>query len=81
MQDFCFHCDGMRTVSAQRGPGRTSYHCATCGHETDCDYDDDYADEWNDEPTGSCDNCDTNLYADDDYGGLCGQCYWWLMQM
>lgn len=36
--------------------------------------------EEDDEPIGSCDNCDTNLYADDVYYvrglRLCGQCCW-----
>ena len=35
-------------------------------------------DEW-EEPKGSCDNCGTNLYADDgDF--LCGQCEWFAAQ-
>lgn len=38
-------------------------------------------DDWDDnEPTGSCDNCDSNLYRDDDYDGLCSQCAWWAEQ-
>jgi Zn finger protein HypA/HybF involved in hydrogenase expression len=28
------------------------------------------------EPTGSCDECGTNLYRDDDWDGLCSQCAW-----
>lgn len=29
-----------------------------------------------DEPTGSCDDCDTNLYGDEMYEGLCDHCSW-----
>ena len=77
-QDYCFQCNRLTPNHSQRGAGRTTYHCSVCGCQTDADYDDEYADEPNDEPTGSCDNCDTNLYEDDDYGGLCGQCYWFI---
>lgn len=40
---------------------------------------DDYPDEdWDSssEPVGSCDECGTNLYADDEWDGLCNQCAW-----
>jgi len=39
---------------------------------------DDEFDEW-DEPKGSCDNCGTNLYADDS-DDLCSQCEWFAAQ-
>lgn len=36
--------------------------------------DDDYD---SGEPVGSCDNCETNVYAfEDDGSGLCGHCQW-----
>ena len=36
----------------------------------------DEEDEY-DEPVDSCDECGTNIYADEDDGsGLCGQCQW-----
>ncbi len=42
----------------------------------DClDYEDRYQ-----EPCGSCDECGTNLYPDEDYDGLCDQCAWLLDQ-
>lgn len=48
---------------------------------------DDYPDddgfdpaEWDGEPVGSCDNCGCNLYADDEWDGLCNQCAWWAAQ-
>jgi hypothetical protein len=36
--------------------------------------------EWDitEEPRGSCENCGCDLYDDDAYGDLCGQCEWWL---
>lgn len=40
----------------------------------DDQYDDPWDDEY-DEPVGSCENCNTNLYADDD-PELCDQCLW-----
>lgn len=40
--------------------------------------------DYDPEPIGSCDNCDTNLYEDDCYfldgDELCGQCYWWATE-
>ncbi len=36
--------------------------------------------EWCNEPIGSCDNCECNLYAGDEWDGLCNQCAW-LLQM
>lgn len=44
--------------------------------------DEDYEpceDEW-DGPIGSCDECGCNLYADDDYDGLCGKCAWLIRE-
>lgn len=79
MQDYCFRCNGLTPNHSQRGPGRTTYHCSVCGSQTDADYDDDYGDEADFEPTGSCDNCGTNLYADD-ADDLCGQCEWFAAQ-
>jgi len=47
----------------------------------DDDDDFDFDDEDDGEPTGSCDECESNLYRDDEYHFhgliLCGQCYWW----
>jgi hypothetical protein len=33
-------------------------------------------DDVEDEPTGSCDDCGSNLYGDENSGGLCDQCAW-----
>lgn len=41
----------------------------------DDEYDSDTA-----EPVGSCDECGGDLYPDDDYDGVCGQCSWWLYE-
>lgn len=44
--------------------------------EDDWDMDeDDWEDDQWDEPVGSCENCNTNLYAEDD-PELCDQCLW-----
>jgi hypothetical protein len=47
--------------------------CATCSTFRD-DFNDEFGDDHS-EPTGSCDECGTNLYDDGD-GGLCDQCAW-----
>lgn len=50
--------------------------CDHCKDELDADDypDDDYE---NNEPVGSCENCDSNIYPDEDDGsGLCDQCQW-----
>jgi hypothetical protein len=39
------------------------------------EYDELCRDEWLNTPCGSCDNCGTNIYPDDD-DGLCNQCAW-----
>ncbi len=38
-------------------------------------YDDDVYEDYS-EPTGSCDECGVDIYADD-IGGLCDQCQWY----
>jgi ribosomal protein L37E len=62
--------------------------CAQCGVDgvpalrslcSACLYEDQFPDRDEDdanEPIGSCDECGTNLYADDDWDGLCNQCAW-----
>ena len=49
------------------------------GEDDDDDYfDDDFFEGDDGEPVGSCENCGSNLYADDDdQDELCDQCYWW----
>lgn len=44
--------------------------------EPDMDGDDLGQDDDFNEPVGSCDNCECNLYADDEWDGLCNACYW-----
>lgn len=78
MDDYCVKCDRVQPVRAVSCPTMTSYHCEVCGTQTDADYDfGDYG-EPNNEPIGSCDECGTNLYEDDEYNGMCGQCYWFI---
>jgi hypothetical protein len=49
------------------------------GCDDDFDYEPDYPDDYDDnEPVGSCDNCDSNIYpSEDDGSGLCDQCQWY----
>ena len=61
-------------MSDQRDPNRA----------TQAQYDErlrrEIEDDDDGQPTGSCDNCDCNVYPGDDYGGLCSQCAWYLAQ-
>ena len=81
--EFCWKCDNPRECRiVSRGCG-TETLCNACGAQVDFDYDDD---DWFDddddwcgddysEPIGSCEDCGTNLYPDDDID-LCDQCLW-----
>lgn len=63
----CLHCN--------------CYPCR-CEAMLDDDWPDDGTDGdgWDGEPIGSCDWCECNLYADDEYDGLCSQCAWLASQ-
>lgn len=52
-----------------------SHDCDDDENDWDGVYPDDY-DEWN-EPVGSCEQCGTNLYEEDDEE-YCDQCLWRL---
>ncbi len=56
-------------------PNDGSYYCSGCLDHMLYDGD-DWEDVYDDEPTGSCEECDINLYRDEDYGGLCSNCAW-----
>ena len=59
------------------GPNRPAM-CMSCGAHFAPYMDDDYDDarDEDNEPVGSCEECGTNLYPDDEWDGLCNQCYW-----
>lgn len=51
MSQFCYRCDKLTETKVVAQGDRTSYRCAICDWEVDCDYDedeldDDYEDEW-----------------------------------
>lgn len=72
--DYCMKCDRPQPVKPTRLPTGIAWYCTVCGNMTDFDQ----FDEWDcsGEPVGSCENCGTNLYEDDDEE-LCDQCIWW----
>lgn len=44
--------------------------------DCEAEYPDDFDDD--NEPIGSCENCDSNIYeSEDDGSGLCDQCQWY----
>jgi hypothetical protein len=74
IRDFCGMCDKTqecRTVSHCSG---IETLCNVCGHQVDFDINEECDDDYS-EPVGSCENCGTNLYEDDDED-LCDQCLW-----
>lgn len=56
--------------------------CSMCGafDKTWTPPDEDDACDKYEEPIGSCDECGCNLWADDEYDGLCGQCAWLIRE-
>ncbi len=67
------------------GYGEVCPDCKAPPSECICDPDwEEFDDDDDGEPIGSCDKCGTNLYRDDCYivDGLevCGQCYWWMTE-
>ncbi len=89
VREFCCRCSitqDCKLISDANGVGT---YCCECNHLVDYDHDDDFdddeddwemdEDDWEDdqydEPVGSCENCNTNLYAEDD-PELCDQCLW-----
>lgn len=76
MTDYCHKCDRTTETKYVKTATEGTYSCAVCGTVLDYDYDDlrDDPDDIGD-PVGSCKNCGTNLYDDDD-DELCNQCLW-----
>lgn len=65
---FCWRCVRDENMADQRG-------------DDDSCFDDPWFDEDDGEPLGSCENCGSDLYADDDLDNeLCDQCSWWAQQ-
>lgn len=79
-REYCYRCKQVTPSKIQKHATWTEYLCAVCGWQVDIDYDDYDDDEEDDgmEPVGSCENCRTNLYEDDD-AELCDQCLWYAM--
>ena len=72
MSEFCSQCNEVTKSRVVEHPSGTEWLCAVCGYQVDfMDSGDDEASE----PVGSCDDCGTNLYEDDD-PELCDQCLW-----
>lgn len=76
-RDYCMTCGTTQPVKSQRFPSGTEWRCAVCNAQTDFDHDEDYDDY--SEAVGSCENCGTNLYADDD-PELCDQCLFYAAE-
>ena len=74
IRDFCGMCDKVQECKMVKHVSGTETLCCTCGHQVDFDIDEEFEDDYN-EPVGSCENCGTNLYEDDD-NELCDQCLW-----
>jgi hypothetical protein len=74
-QDYCWKCQCSRDCKIVRHSSGDETVCLTCGTQVDFSHSemDDF--EESDEPVGSCENCGTNLYPDDD-DELCDQCLW-----
>jgi hypothetical protein len=76
-KDFCYQCNAVVTVNMVEHATWTEWNCTACGGQTDwlADYDKEHWADDVSEPIGSCENCGTNLYDDDD-PEYCGQCLW-----
>lgn len=74
LTDYCVKCERTQPVKSARLPTGFAWYCTVCAAMTDFDR----FDEWDcsGEPVGSCENCGTNLYEDDD-DELCSYCLWW----
>jgi len=89
LREYCGKCGTTQDCKLVHDPSGVGTYCCECNYLLDYDHDDDWdddEDDWDmdeddweddqyDEPVGSCDNCNTNLYADDD-PELCDQCLW-----
>lgn len=78
MREFCYKCQKVTPIRAESRASGTAYLCRDCGWQVDFDWDEDVCDceydEDGGEPTGCCEECETNLYGDE--GPLCQQCEW-----
>jgi len=89
MREYCGRCCTAQECKRVRDACGWGTYCRECNYLVDYDHDDDFEDDeddWDmdeddweddqwDEPVGSCENCSTNLYAEDD-PELCDQCLW-----
>ena len=80
MSDYCPRCKKVTESKVVYHSSGTEYLCVICGAQVGFDIDEDYGDDYDDgEPVGSCEQCGTNLYSDDD-PDLCDQCLWYAEQ-
>lgn len=73
-QDFCHGCKSKQPCKIIHHASGTETLCTACNHQVDFDIAEQFEDDYS-EPVGSCENCGTNLYEDDD-SELCDQCLW-----
>lgn len=72
MSEFCINCEKVTASVTRSHPSGTEFRCATCGDQVDFLHDDGP----DDTAIGSCEECGTNLYADD-HPEFCDQCLRW----
>lgn len=88
VREFCGRCSMTQDCKLVSDAGGVGTYCCECNYLVDYDHDEDFEDddEWDDqdedweddesdEPIGSCENCGTNLYPEDD-DEFCDQCLW-----
>ena len=73
-QEFCFRCERVTQSTQKDHASGTEWICLNCGNQVDFEHSDSDMDDY-DCPVGSCCDCGTNLYEDDD-PELCDQCLW-----
>lgn len=78
MAEYCFKCKQVTETKSVSHPSGVEFTCAECGWQVDYLHDEYDYDPCN-EPIGSCEDCGTNIYEDEDDGsGLCDQCQWYI---
>lgn len=73
-RELCHKCGTVRECRTVSHSSGAETICNTCNTQVDFLFLEEYEDD-NSEPCGSCEECGTNLYPDDD-GELCDQCLW-----
>jgi hypothetical protein len=73
-QDFCHGCKSKQPCKIIHHRSGTETLCTVCNYQMDFEIAEQFEDDYS-EPVGSCENCGTNLYEEDD-PELCDQCLW-----